>query len=246
MEGWFRWDSGNVLMRDDTGPSGGWLLGLGNNATLRYRVGGTGFVTDVDTDAVRDGSWHHLVATKDGDAAALYLDGELVHSGNDAGSTAAALPWHVMRNGSNTVYTKGDADEVALYGRALTADEVREHYDIALELAGRRFLRRRPTRGGGSAGLRRGPWARTRWRRGHDLPAGGRPDRRRDKPGAERASEQAGRTRVGGPRHAGRARRVRHSQPAHGPPARTRLAGCRRGRRRCGPAGDAGLSGRAR
>jgi hypothetical protein len=99
-------------------------------------VGGTGFVTDVDTDAVRDGSWHHLVATKDGGAAALYVDGELVHSETGAGSTAAALPWHVMRNGSNTVYTEGDADEVALYGRALTADEVREHYDIALELAG--------------------------------------------------------------------------------------------------------------
>jgi hypothetical protein len=136
MEGWFRWDSGNVLMRDNTGPSGGWLLGLGNNTTLRYRVGGTGFITDVDTDTVRDGSWHHLVATKDGDEATLYLDGELVHSDTGAGSTAAALPWHVMRNGSNPVYTKGDADEIVLYERALTAAEVREHYDVALELAG--------------------------------------------------------------------------------------------------------------
>jgi BNR repeat-containing family member/Concanavalin A-like lectin/glucanases superfamily/PKD domain len=136
MEGWFRWHSGNVLMRDNTGPSGGWLLGLGNNVTLRYRVGGTGFITNVDTDAVRDGSWHHLVATKEGGTAALYLDGARVHSGTGAGSTHASLPWHVMRNGSNAVYTQGEADEVALYSRALSAAEVKQHYDVARRLAG--------------------------------------------------------------------------------------------------------------
>jgi PKD repeat protein len=136
LEGWFRWRAGTAVMRDNTGPSGGWLLPFNNGGTLRYRVGGTGFNTGMPIAHVRDGAWHHLVATKSGGNASLYVDGGLVHSGAGAGSTAAALPWHVMRNGTNAVFSEGEADEVALYTRALSRDEVRAHYDLARTLAG--------------------------------------------------------------------------------------------------------------
>jgi hypothetical protein len=136
LEGWFRWRAGTAVMRDNTGPSGGWLLAFNNGGTLRYRVGGTGFNTGRPIEHVRDGAWHHLVATKRGENASLYVDGGLVHSGADAGSTAAALPWHVMRNGTNAVFSEGEADEVAFYTRALSQDEVRAHHVLARTLAG--------------------------------------------------------------------------------------------------------------
>ena len=77
---------------------------------------------------MRDGEWHHIAATKSGGAAALYVDGELIHSAaSGAGSQPAVGPWHVMRNGTNAVFSGGEADEVALYTRALGADEIGAH-----------------------------------------------------------------------------------------------------------------------
>jgi PKD repeat protein len=134
MEGWFRWRAGTAVMRDDTGPNRGWLLAFQNAGTLRYRVGGQGYDTGMQIDEVRDGEWHHLVATKNGESASLYVDGEPVHSGNGAEDDASALPWHVMRNGSNEVFSEGEADEIALYTEALTPEQVKAHYDIAREL----------------------------------------------------------------------------------------------------------------
>ena len=137
LEGWFRWRSGTTVLRDDTATGGeGWLLAFATNGKLAYRLGGQGFNTGLPIDTVRDGEWHQLVATKSGGAGALYIDGEPAHSSpTGAGSQPAAQPWHVMRNGTNAVFSGGDADEVALYTRALGADEIRGHYDLAKELA---------------------------------------------------------------------------------------------------------------
>ena len=135
MEGWFRWRAGTATVRDNTGPSGGWLLPFNSAGTVRYRTGGTGFDTGMPIESLRDGEWHHLVVTKEGASAVLYADGAPIHSGGGAGSTPAASPWHVMRNGTNAVFSEGEADEVALYTRALSAAEVTAHYNLALELA---------------------------------------------------------------------------------------------------------------
>jgi PKD repeat protein len=137
MEGWFRWRAGTAVMRDHTGPSRGWLLAFNSGGTLRYRVGGQGYDTGRPIGQVRDGAWHHIVATKDDLGARLHVDGVEIHSGDWPEAEApdpAALPWHVMRNGSNEVFSEGEADEIALYTRALAADEVRAHYDAAQAL----------------------------------------------------------------------------------------------------------------
>jgi PKD repeat protein len=134
MEGWFRWQAGTAVMRDST-ETGGWLLAFESEGTLRYRVGGRGYDTGIPIAEVRDGGWHHIVATKDGAQARLYVDGKLVHSGGGALSTLAAPPWHVMRNGVREVYSAGEADEIAVYTSALDAADVERHYNTALALA---------------------------------------------------------------------------------------------------------------
>jgi BNR repeat-containing family member/Concanavalin A-like lectin/glucanases superfamily/PKD domain len=137
LEGWFRWRSGTSTLRDHTG-TGGWLLAFSTTGNLTYRLGGKGFDTGVPIGQVRDGAWHHIAATKHGASAALYVDGELIHSSSTgAGSAAAIGPWHVMRNGTNAVFSDGEADEIALYTRALSAAEVRSHHDLAMSLANR-------------------------------------------------------------------------------------------------------------
>jgi PKD repeat protein len=137
LEGWFRWRTGTTVLRDHTALGGqGWMPAFESTGKLAYRLGGQGFNTGLDVGAVRDGEWHHIVATKSGAAGALYVDGALVHAAaTDAGSDPAAGPWHVMRNGSREVYSAGEADEVALYARALSAGEVQSHYRLATDLA---------------------------------------------------------------------------------------------------------------
>jgi Concanavalin A-like lectin/glucanases superfamily len=138
LEGWFRWRAGTSAMRDHTSAGGaGWILAFNNAGRLHYRLAGKGFDTGLPIARVRDGAWHHIVATKTGAAAALYVDGQRVHSGNGAGPDPVAQPWHVMRNGAYTVFSEGEADEVALYTRALTGDEVLAHHDLARGLAAR-------------------------------------------------------------------------------------------------------------
>jgi hypothetical protein len=129
IEGWFYWEAGLTLMRDHTSATGtGWLLAFDSGGKLAYRVGGTTFLTGRSTASVRNG-WHHLVLTRSGDSTAFYLDGVLVHQGSGAGSQAANLPWHVMRNANTNAYSRGRADEVAIYNTALPAQTVQQHYD---------------------------------------------------------------------------------------------------------------------
>jgi Concanavalin A-like lectin/glucanases superfamily len=129
LEGWFNWQNGVALMRDGSSAGGtGWILAFDNNGNLYYRLGGTSFNTGRTTASVKDG-WHHFVATKDGGSVAFYLDGQLVHSGSGAGGIAPTMPWHVMRNGGYAQFSQGGADEVAVYGVALSAATVQQHYN---------------------------------------------------------------------------------------------------------------------
>jgi hypothetical protein len=130
LEGWFNWRSGTAIMRDHNSVSGtGWILAYeASGGRLAYRLGGASFVVPGTVAAVRN-AWHHIAVTKNGSAVAFYLDGVQLHNANTGGAAAPAPPWHVMRNGNSpTEYTQGHADEVAVYSTALSAADIRAHY----------------------------------------------------------------------------------------------------------------------
>ena len=133
LEGWFFWEGGVAVMRDST-ASAGWILAFDSGGQVAYRVGGTTFTTSLATAALRDG-WHHLVLTVDGNATALYVDGGLAHSGSVGSSTAPVMPWRVMRNGTTSQYTRGRADEVAVYGSALLPTTVHDHFEAGRDVS---------------------------------------------------------------------------------------------------------------
>jgi hypothetical protein len=74
-------------------------------------------------------SWQHVAAVKRGDQLNLYLNGELVASAVDATHLPKGLQLVVGQLFSfGTVRPfVGHIDELAIYARALTADEIREH-----------------------------------------------------------------------------------------------------------------------
>jgi Concanavalin A-like lectin/glucanases superfamily len=75
--------------------------------------------------------WHHLVATKDGDHVAFYVDGQPAHEAGGARNSPTTMAWHVMRNGGFPQFTRGRADEIAVYNVALSANTVKAHFDAA-------------------------------------------------------------------------------------------------------------------
>lgn len=127
IEGWFRWRSGRVLMRDDSSQDG-WYIARSSGGRLSFRVAGQTFHTRRPIGRVRDGAWHHIVLSKDGSAVALYIDGRRVFFGTGATNAPAVMPWHVMRNGPFRQHSSGNADELAFYDRPLPASTIRAHY----------------------------------------------------------------------------------------------------------------------
>jgi hypothetical protein len=99
--------------------------------------------TTVTTVSVRGavlpaGVWHHLAATVDATTVTLYADGEAVASKPAAGVPVPAADALRLgrfssstRSSTNAPFRGGVMDEVALYGVALDAATVREHYALA-------------------------------------------------------------------------------------------------------------------
>lgn len=82
---------------------------------------------------VSDGGWHHVVAVRDAssDQILVYVDGRLegsadyTYTAGFATTTPLNIGW---LNYSHGFHYSGMLDEVALYGKALTSSEVKQHY----------------------------------------------------------------------------------------------------------------------
>jgi hypothetical protein len=79
--------------------------------------------------------WSHVVATWNGSAAQLYVNGALADATNEplngvynANTSAASPNFIVAATDSGSPYA-GSVDEVAFYGSALTAAQVLAHYN---------------------------------------------------------------------------------------------------------------------
>jgi len=96
----------------------------GTNCNYYDNAGGTG-----DMVMPFDGSWHHLVATYDGEVGRFYKDGQLVHSSSCV-TTPLTNDDHLYfgYHDSHPDGIDGALDEVRLYRTTLSADTIQEHY----------------------------------------------------------------------------------------------------------------------
>ncbi len=86
------------------------------------------------TTDVSDGGWYHLVGVNDGTDIKIYVNGVLkdTNSGNGGAIDNDAVNLEIGRLGSGVAYFKGSIDEVAIYNRALTAEEINQTYQRGL------------------------------------------------------------------------------------------------------------------
>jgi hypothetical protein len=89
---------------------------------------------------LNDGVWHHLVAVHNGanNLVQLYVDGNLVSSetknftGNWISQKELNFGYYKTTSGPTYYHFTGALDEIAIYGRALPANEIAYHYEAVL------------------------------------------------------------------------------------------------------------------
>ena len=104
-------------------------LGIRGNKLGFSLRGGTGITSN---EVINDGIWHNVVIIRSGSNGYMYLDSVL--------QTVTASDWNINADvgnefeigrgrQDNKYYWNGDIDEVAVYNRALTEEEIQTHYE---------------------------------------------------------------------------------------------------------------------
>jgi hypothetical protein len=115
-----------------------WSMRLGHSETasgiifaeLDQDSSGTNYNPLFGTRMVNDGEFHHVALVRSGTTASLYIDGELDVSGSTAGVTNISNTADLIAGtgpcaSSGSHYFTGLLDEIEIFNRALTPDEIR-------------------------------------------------------------------------------------------------------------------------
>lgn len=82
------------------------------------------------TSAINDDEWHYLVGVRASSDTFLYVDGELEASGTNAENVDTTLNLMIGKHPLKAEsYITGAIDEVCIYNRALSEDEVKQNYE---------------------------------------------------------------------------------------------------------------------
>jgi hypothetical protein len=108
------------------GSSTGYELAMDSATDARFRVRDTSVVYDISSFA---GNWTHLVGTNDGSYSRFYVNGVEVDSNPVGNPLAATYGLRIGMHGqSGGGWFNGTIDEVRIYNRALTQEEILELY----------------------------------------------------------------------------------------------------------------------
>jgi len=109
-------------------------IGLNGSGTPIIVYGSQKYKTSLGSD-LDDNAWHYVVGTYDGSTAQLYIDGVSVSLGSEGTGGAAAgtnIMWigRLIPSTENNYRFTGKIDEVRIYNRVLTAQEVLRLYNL--------------------------------------------------------------------------------------------------------------------
>jgi hypothetical protein len=132
-------DDAPVSNRISSGNRSGWVFFQRDAATgwnfRMYSGAGSALGWDLTGGTSNLGEWSHVVATWDGSAAQLYVNGALADATNDPQASGIynasnAANFIVAMSDSGSPYT-GSVDEAAFYPTALTPAQILNHFNTA-------------------------------------------------------------------------------------------------------------------
>ena len=133
LEAWINPDAkpstyNTVINKSSDGSwSDGYGLYWNGTSNLRFFVNSYTGAGAIETPVTK-GSWSHVVATYDGSTLNLYVNGVLATSKSYSTPITNSLQELSVGEGAGGYYWRGGLDEVAVYGTALTAAQVAQHY----------------------------------------------------------------------------------------------------------------------
>ena len=117
----------------------GWTLGTNNQVSFAVSTEGGNRDGDGELDYITVGvldtdQWYHVLGVYNGDTIEVYINGELkatsgLHSGDILYPPNAFLTIGIYKDDNEHFPHKGKIDEVRLYEKALTEDEVLQNYE---------------------------------------------------------------------------------------------------------------------
>lgn len=111
---------------------GMWVIG--DRAEFCVDSVSVGFQQCLDAEvALQPGSWHHIVGVTDGSSLTIYIDGQTAGSLNYPRDGISASSFELFMGADlyndRVVCLKGGLDDVRIYRRALSADEVQQLFN---------------------------------------------------------------------------------------------------------------------
>lgn len=85
---------------------------------------------ELATGNIQDTEWHHIAGTYDSSEIVIYIDGDDVGGGPCDGEIAdVATPLYIGSRGGGQRFTHGAYDEIRIYNRALSKNEINQVMD---------------------------------------------------------------------------------------------------------------------
>jgi hypothetical protein len=137
MLAWFKTggtnDYSGIVQKFLDSNNTGWGLSYNNNGNLRADFGNGSVYINVGSSGidVRDNRWHFACATYDGSNAKIYIDGKLRGLISGSGyltNNTRNLTFGEDSDGGFDRYFNGYIDEIAIFSRALSSDEIFAYY----------------------------------------------------------------------------------------------------------------------
>jgi hypothetical protein len=108
---------------------GMWIIG--NRAEFCIDSASAGFQQCLDSEvALRPGEWHHIAGVTNGDSLTIYIDGQAAGSSSYPRDSISVSGFELFMGADlyndQVVYLAGGLDDIRLYRRALSPDEVQQ------------------------------------------------------------------------------------------------------------------------
>jgi hypothetical protein len=142
LEAWIRAESwatniweGNIINKEQNGPSNGYMLRVGEGGKINFNLGDGSFWNEQNTPTtvLNLNTWYHLAATYDGTYMRLYIDGQVTDSiPKSISFTSTNTNLTIGSHNSYNRYFHGKIEEVRIWDVARTRQEIQQSMNSSL------------------------------------------------------------------------------------------------------------------